>query len=695
MANTHQTLPPALWPSTARNISQHFPSSLKLDGLTQLVDVLDMTSFGTNPAVNAWSAPSVVEQARSQLRTAERKALSAGDTEIARQLRSERNMLTKVCALPAEMLATILWWCSCSGIYTGDDDDDGDGDGDTDIVQLTHVCRLWRSVALATPQLWTYHSVHAHTNVDRLKTTLERARGALLDLEVALDEPEASRSEAAEVVRGLLGRKEGMSRVRRLALVVARAEDVGVCKWPAPALESFDLSYTARPRRGFEGFRLYDDEDEQREGRWLRSGIHIEAALFGDSSPALRQLALHNIALPWTSFIFHSLTSLQLSESPTLMEPKLDELLTALHASPNLEFLELSRYFPLIPKDDVSAQLWATNPHAVNLPRLEHLIISRAPFYEYAQVLNHLHFPATARVRLEWVHFSGWGGELFATCPQALMPLRILERRVDDSAPSAASGFDSSHDVCLSIEQTPDSYVIQLHLLPAVVDAADDHPDDFAWYYPSSELPALPVLDATFLCPFAPSDPYPRGLIHLSDLNLPAVHTLKLAGLWPPAEEFWRGVLHQATAMRRLSVGLEKPQVLVGLLRALTPKAPSSTAASPEGVIAPQLAELHLTGAAIKSVDPGIVVRVLDARARAGVRLGKVTVDAAHVAQGFAEALGAELVGEGDLNEDESVVDEVSTNGEDEDDSDDELDGDDGEAQSNSGESDEERSENE
>ncbi|KAJ7866604.1 hypothetical protein B0H14DRAFT_3861976 [Mycena olivaceomarginata] len=211
-----------------------------------------------------------------------RTLLSLHPSEILllqRALRTRRNSLASVSALPIELLTPILELCPTIAVDTPDFKTANFVRG----VTLSHVCRRWREIALKRSTFWT------HIVLSRPRWALEmlhRSRAAPLAVGADLGSVLPKQIAARDLVLAQL------FRIRELRLHMAAQRIPAPLLLPAPVLETFHLHFP--------------DLLE----------IVVPANLFAAEVPRLRHLSLQYCSLQWDSPLWVNLVSLELIHSP-------------------------------------------------------------------------------------------------------------------------------------------------------------------------------------------------------------------------------------------------------------------------------------------------------------------------------------------------------------------------------------------
>lgn len=227
-------------------------------------------------------------------------------------------------------------------------------------ITVTHVCNLWRQVALDHRTLWTDHQFNL--GLEWTTEMLRRAGDAPLNLtfsEATVPFP-PSKECAAEIISQLLPRVSSLT-IEEGAYSRAVLESLTV---PAPLMSSLTIT----------------------------SGhlAVLPQSLFTDVAPKLRHLFLCNALPTWTSVALTCLKILTISIDRHMDMsgiPSYADLFNALHAMPNLESLMLTNCLPLGPFPRSLAV------RKVRISKLQHLVLN-GHVQGFRQILQHLDFPS-------------------------------------------------------------------------------------------------------------------------------------------------------------------------------------------------------------------------------------------------------------------------------------------------------------
>ncbi|KZT74529.1 hypothetical protein DAEQUDRAFT_720705 [Daedalea quercina L-15889] len=276
---------------------------------------------------------------------------------------TKRNELSHALTLPVELLSEIF---ILNAVTHAPDD--------LSWVNVSYVCRFWRSVALQTPRLWTCINFKAEPWVS---LQLERSKNMPLVAHVDLRARQfASKCDGFALVA------ERMDRVRHLTISSGEMRGTVHKRWrhmtyPAPILESF----------------IFHNPSQTRSG----PTSHVPTQLFRGECPSLKYVELRQCTWCWATTLFtYTVTHLTLDGHNVHPRTTVDEILSALELMPNLERLDLDHITPEVP--------WFFIPnvevgHFIHLPRLKSLRID-ALALNCAILLCHISFPMETQLIL-------------------------------------------------------------------------------------------------------------------------------------------------------------------------------------------------------------------------------------------------------------------------------------------------------
>lgn len=319
--------------------------------------------------------PTIRERATQRLLAIVTEACAQGGTYDAERVKRDFNSLLPINQLPHEILAEILLvWVSQWREHVSQEDLIFQGKGYHRWIAITHVCHLWREVALNFAQLWCDFAV---TGVESTDVMLTRSKHA--PLVVQLYHSDALQEPIQHVI-------DHIHRIRRL---IFNARELGPYPYvvgnSAPLLRS--LFY-----------------DMRGAGNEITSGAatpfdHIDM-------PALTVLDLQNSGVLWSSPLLKpTLTELVFEESrsrrfgPAHYNSRMPEVLRALKNMPMLTEVYLRDVLPLVRADDYLAL-----PAPFPVPRLSTLLVA-AFSASAAYLLEHIILPQEAHII---VHCADW-----------------------------------------------------------------------------------------------------------------------------------------------------------------------------------------------------------------------------------------------------------------------------------------------
>lgn len=239
-------------------------------------------------------------------------------------------------------------------------------------MRISHVCHLWREVALSCAKFWTLFYV---TDRATIMEVLARSKSLPLDIRLGTD----SQYGASNLVL------EQSHRIRQLEMSLSKLDDDNY-HFPAamPELQGLHLQYASDHPLFFLG----DLAD-----RVLDCGM-----------PRLKWLSLTNFIMPWRSPLFRfSITHLDVTFTAgelASLAPSLGTVLETLEGMPHLEHLALTSALP----GQMSRWRELTNDSEldpVRLAKLRSISIMEESGGSCITLLHHLIFPADASIRLK------------------------------------------------------------------------------------------------------------------------------------------------------------------------------------------------------------------------------------------------------------------------------------------------------
>ncbi|KAK7051579.1 hypothetical protein VNI00_004558 [Paramarasmius palmivorus] len=218
----------------------------------------------------------------------------------------QNNPDTAVFRLPPDVMVNVFGYCVPSH---------GSEEAGTSWLSFSHVCRVWRLIALDHGLLWTCIDLR---RVALSELMIERSKAAALDIRAPCLYERGSKT------KRLLGKLQSqLFRIRNLQLNIGVVEmGLGFLKQllqPAPCLRSLEVI----------GHNLILPED-----------------FLAHTAPLLTHLRLEGTYLSWKSPLFFNLTILELCGDGKTNIPAAKQLLDVLRASPHLESLRLAHIFP-------------------------------------------------------------------------------------------------------------------------------------------------------------------------------------------------------------------------------------------------------------------------------------------------------------------------------------------------------------
>ena len=263
--------------------------------------------------------------------------------QLLRSLLTRRNALAPISLLPPEILARVFHFLAL------EEEPPCSRGQNLGWIRATHVCRLWRQVALGDASLWA-RIAGSPTNTELIAEMLVRARNAPLDVDIDLRR--ALDPEVLDVFRPHISHTREL---RLHGLSMPYSDSIrGIYSREAPALEHFQLGVS------------------------ITSPITIQnpggKTLFKGCAPRLRTFSLFQVFIPWSLIPRGQLTQLKIvlfNEATTTDTPSrgnLNQFIDLLVNCPGLEILVLESCLP----SQLSEMPYGQTIH---LPRLSRLCL--------------------------------------------------------------------------------------------------------------------------------------------------------------------------------------------------------------------------------------------------------------------------------------------------------------------------------
>ena len=303
-----------------------------------------------------------------------------------------------------------------------DDEEDEEDDDERPPFEVTvsHVCRLWRDVAINTPTLWSTPDFSKGPPYTEPAVYLERSKGAPLDIAIDItndegagDPHDLSGEEDLEPILDLI--IPHVWHWRSLELMVSNYAPMhsaltrmGACPG-APMLEVLQL------------YHYEDDEDDEGAAAFAPAELRQQDfVLFHGHAPRLAHVALWGVHLDWARSTFLSgLAELELAYHAKDVCPPFRDFARILRDSPALETLTLCASGPAggpvewlesVLGPDAMQTAEGAAPEAstvISIPSLENLVIAFLEPDYTKQLLERLALPKLVSLALDFEDTDG------------------------------------------------------------------------------------------------------------------------------------------------------------------------------------------------------------------------------------------------------------------------------------------------
>ncbi|KDQ55678.1 hypothetical protein JAAARDRAFT_59661 [Jaapia argillacea MUCL 33604] len=275
--------------------------------------------------------------------------------------------------LPDEILSTIFHHLIELPPYTAE----------RSLPPILLVCHRWNAIAISTPDLWTTITITSGSS-PRIRDLFPRSKDVDVDVIIGDD---LDSDEDISGVTELIPRH--LHRIRNLCLVATP---------PHLVPRILDHLITSAPRLELLAI-LYPDllTNAQRS--------IIPPSFLSEGTPRIKHLLLESFSLPWTSPLFHNLTTLSIVLENAKVAPTSDLFLSVLENCPSLEQFLLNGAGPILPLD---SQPGTKSPRRVHLPNLQFLTLHLSTLNQTIYTLSHMFAPSTSVTTIIAEAPDGW-----------------------------------------------------------------------------------------------------------------------------------------------------------------------------------------------------------------------------------------------------------------------------------------------
>ncbi|KAI0056105.1 hypothetical protein BV25DRAFT_1832568 [Artomyces pyxidatus] len=301
-------------------------------------------------------------------------------------------------------------------------------------IRVTHVCKLWRHIALSYSYLWRYISFSL--GEEWTAHMFARSKSAPISVNSVVSYSFCKLTPRARDL--VILHIPHTSRLSLNGADTTTREIVNALNFPAPLLNRLEITFPS----GAEYMQASTSDP-------------LPPNFLGGDAPLLRHLALHYDANPWTSPILTNLVSLDLrsqDEVPTDTPPSLEEVLDALGRMKNLERLTLAHVLPL--NKPIPLHITVTLPylHSLNL---------QGGAAECDGLVQRLQFPDSARVTIVMGYAVGDTQADFMSFLPIAAAAMCLRREQDDPTPRPIMLLESNGYNAVALKVSRDHHSFQ------------------------------------------------------------------------------------------------------------------------------------------------------------------------------------------------------------------------------------------
>jgi len=231
------------------------------------------------------------------------------------------------------------------------DNDEGDSEPNFEVL-VSHVCRLWRDIALDTPTLWTKLDFSEGLPYERSKIYLERSKNAPLDIyiDVTKDDEVEDANDPFSAIAELMVCSDEMDGILDLVLPHVshwRVFSLAVSAYVLMNTALVELSKCpAAPM--LEVLQLYDHSENEEVDVFEPSQFKDQLfVIFKGNAPKLTTVALWGVHLNWAESRFLTgLVDLELAYHAKDVRPSFKDFARILRESPDIHTLSLCQSGP-------------------------------------------------------------------------------------------------------------------------------------------------------------------------------------------------------------------------------------------------------------------------------------------------------------------------------------------------------------